>query len=77
MTEGSDQRPNERECLVELVGQRTAGLREVGPTATVTAHALGNGLDELAGVVAARQVLGDTGHETDLVGLDAAEHDDP
>src|SRR5207247_466994 len=60
---GAEQLVGSGERLVEPGGILSAGLREVGPPAAPAAHQRRELLDDLAGVVAAGEVLRDPGHQ--------------
>src|SRR5437867_1445710 len=63
------------EGFVELGGVLAAGLSEVGAAAAAASDELRHFLDELAGLEALGQVLGDGGDEVDLAVHDGAEAD--
>src|SRR5688500_11143610 len=71
-----DQTRHERERRIDLIGLRAAGLGEVRTTAALAADALRDGLDDVAGLEPAGQVLSDARNEEDLVAFDGPQHDD-
>src|SRR5689334_12350757 len=62
---------------VEALRVPTTALRHVGAAAPLAAELLGDGADDLAGVVAADEIRRDHRDQRHLVPLHAGEHDDP
>src|SRR3972149_10608153 len=56
-----------RESRAQTGGIGAARLRHVRPAATLTAHARGYLIDQLAGMQASREILGHAGNQRDLV----------
>src|SRR5438094_3302693 len=73
---GAEQVVGRGERLVEPGGVLAAGLREVGPPAPAAAHERCELLDDVAGVEAADEVVGDRGEQQRTLALRRAEHDD-
>src|SRR6266436_6163953 len=72
---GAEQFVGGGERLVEPGGILPAGLREVGPPPAPAAHQRRELLDDVAGVVASREVLRHPGHQERALAIGRAEHE--